>query len=732
VGIPSSTRRHVRFIGLFVCLALILAVLLPALPTQAQTPLTSGFTYQGQLFDDGASVTDTCDFRFLLYDMPVGGTQISSTQTIEGVAVTDGYFDVVLDFGATAFQGDTRYLDIAVRCGDETNFSTFPTRVALNAAPYSLYALGAAWDGLTGVPADLADGDADTDAQTLALVGSTLTISNGNSVNLAPFLDNTDTDAQTLALVGSTLTISNGNSVDLAPFLNDTDTTYTVTAGLTLTDTTLGLDTAFTDARYWQLGGNTGALTPTLGTTDGLSLTLVVSGTPALRLLPVADGPPNIVGGAATNRITNTVVGAFIGGGGTYENDTTVGPNQVLSPFGVIGGGSGNTAGYTPLNGLLYRGWHTFIGGGENNTASGRYNVVSGGSENTASGIWWSTVSGGHRNTASRVGATIGGGEDNTASSNSTTIGGGFGNTASGLGATVGGGSGNTASSSRATVGGGDTNTASGSRATVGGGRSNEASGSRAAVGGGDTNTASGSRATVGGGGGNTASDTYATVGGGSNNTASGSRATVSGGSGNTASGRRATVSGGRNNTASGNYSFAAGRQAIADDEGAFVWADSTSANFSSLTPDEFAGRASGGFRFVIGNVICELKDASGWKCASSSDRNAKTAFQPVDSRDVLERVARLPIASWQYRSEDASVRHIGPMAQDFSAAFGLGSDDTTISTVDADGVTFAAIQGLHEIIEEQESEIAALEQQLDAQQAQLDAIQAQLEAIQE
>ena len=55
--------------------------------------------------------------------------------------------------------------------------------------------------------------------------------------------------------------------------------------------------------------------------------------------------------------------------------------------------------------------------------------------------------------------------------------------------------------------------------------------------------------------------------------------------------------------------------------------------------------------------------------------------------RDLLSRVARLPISKWSYKVEDGSVRHIGPMAQDFAAAFGLGSDDRSIGTVDADGV---------------------------------------------
>ena len=77
------------------------------------------------------------------------------------------------------------------------------------------------------------------------------------------------------------------------------------------------------------------------------------------------------------------------------------------------------------------------------------------------------------------------------------------------------------------------------------------------------------------------------------------------------------------------------------------------------------------------------------------SDRAAKANFGTVDPADMLERVRSLPITTWNYRSDDASVRHIGPMAQDFTAVFGVGSDDRTIHPMDGQGVALAAIQGL-------------------------------------
>ncbi|HZO55658.1 MAG TPA: tail fiber domain-containing protein, partial [Bryobacteraceae bacterium] len=83
------------------------------------------------------------------------------------------------------------------------------------------------------------------------------------------------------------------------------------------------------------------------------------------------------------------------------------------------------------------------------------------------------------------------------------------------------------------------------------------------------------------------------------------------------------------------------------------------------------------------------------------SDRNVKTAFQPVTARQILEKVVSLPLMSWAY-TNSSDVRHIGPVAQDFHAVFGVGTDDKHIATVDADGVALAAIQGLNQKLGEE------------------------------
>jgi len=94
---------------------------------------------------------------------------------------------------------------------------------------------------------------------------------------------------------------------------------------------------------------------------------------------------------------------------------------------------------------------------------------------------------------------------------------------------------------------------------------------------------------------------------------------------------------------------------------------------------------------------------------ALTSDRNAKENFTTLDAQTVLARVASLPLTEWNYKAEDTEVRHLGPMAQDFHAAFGLnGGDDKHISMVDESGVALAAIQGLNQKLEAENAELKA------------------------
>ena len=224
-----------------------------------------------------------------------------------------------------------------------------------------------------------------------------------------------------------------------------------------------------------------------------------------------------------------------------------------------------------------------------------------------------------------------------------------------------------------------------------------------------------------------------ATVGGGQSNSASGGGSTVGGGFRNTASGLGAAVPGGIDNNAAGDQSFAAGTNAEANHRGAFVWADnSVQQPFTSTANQQFSARATGGVRFatavdaVTGAPTAGVSLAAGGGSWSSlSDRNAKENFARVEGLALLKKLNAIPVETWNYKSQDVSIRHMGPMAQDFYAAFGLGEDDTHISTVDADGVALAAAQALYVLLEEKEEQIAAQGKLLRELRAQVEALTA-------
>jgi hypothetical protein len=222
----------------------------------------------------------------------------------------------------------------------------------------------------------------------------------------------------------------------------------------------------------------------------------------------------------------------------------------------------------------------------------------------------------------------------------------------------------------------------------------------------------------------------FGTVGGGSANTTSGYGATVGGGQNNTASGDTSTVPGGNGNTAGGVNSFAAGSNANATDDSSFVWGDGSQAANSTGTAS-FSVLATGGIGLYPGGATVGVYDG-GWSCTvsngsanwvCSSDRNLKENFQTLDVRDVLQRVVAMPVTSWTFIGH-SDRRHIGPVAQDFHASFGLGDakDDTHIDIGDSQGVALAAIQGLNAKLDEQtarlESAVQGKSRQLEEQAA--------------
>ncbi len=406
----------------------------------------------------------------------------------------------------------------------------------------------------------------------------------------------------------------------------------------------------------FQDGGNAFGNPAVLGTTDNNALDLRVNNARVMRYEPNAVSP-NEIGGSPVNNVTAGVRGATIGGGGVPVGNTDPdfeleAPNRVTDAYGTVGGGFGNQAG-----------------------------------DDAGTGT-------------DQAFATVAGGQDNTASRQWSTVAGGLTNIASGLWSAIAGGAGNNASSAFTTIAGGDDNTASSTHATVAGGGDNTARGGFATVAGGSTNTACGA---------------FATVAGGSTNTASASRAAVSGGDHNLASSSYATVPGGFTNTASGVASFAAGNKANANDTGCFVWGDFTTTNQVSCDgPNKFVVRSLGGvFFFSSGDTDATYNGVhlapgdTAWTVAS--DRRLKENMHNVDTADVLDKVLAMPISTWNLKSQNASIRHMGAMAQDFRAAFGLGETEFGINTIDADGVALAAIPGLNAKVDAQAREIEAM-----------------------
>lgn len=221
-----------------------------------------------------------------------------------------------------------------------------------------------------------------------------------------------------------------------------------------------------------------------------------------------------------------------------------------------------------------------------------------------------------------------------------------------------------------------------------------------------------------------------------------GTRTIASGGS-SVAMGSHTTASGpsslamGQNTTASGHSSVALGRRATTDDpsgearNGVFIFGDVDDFSQTELVrptaDNQFVVRAGGGLRLfnAHGNSLFTFESGgTGTGCRivlgnlnctgsinPSSDASLKTGFERVDADQVLTKLAAIPVQKWSYRADGADVRHVGPTAQDFRAAFGLGEGERTISTVDADGINMLAIQALEQRTRELRQRVAELEE---------------------
>ncbi|HVH13728.1 MAG TPA: tail fiber domain-containing protein [Longimicrobium sp.] len=167
--------------------------------------------------------------------------------------------------------------------------------------------------------------------------------------------------------------------------------------------------------------------------------------------------------------------------------------------------------------------------------------------------------------------------------------------------------------------------------------------------------------------------------------------------------------------TADADYSVAIGQRASTNGHaGAIVLSDaSTTDSTQASLNNQFTVRAAGGTRlFTNATMTTGVQlSAGGSSWSVISDRNRKEAFLGIDGEDMLARVRSLPVTTWRYiDEEDRTVRHIGPMAQDWHRAFGFTRDATTINMSDFDGVNLAAIQALEARTTEQAARIEALE----------------------
>jgi hypothetical protein len=421
----------------------------------------------------------------------------------------------------------------------------------------------------------------------------------------------------------------------------------------------------------------------------------------ALGFASVASGGSSTALGFATrasgNYSTAMGNGSIAGGTASFAVGET-----------VEAGGNHSSVGGGLVNSIRTNAHYATLGGGRQNTVhtNAQYSSIGGGYLNTVSqDSQYSIVDGGYRNlieTNSSY-ATIGGGRDNTNGpvAHYSTISGGYWNRvySNAQASVIAGGVGNSVSNNAqySTISGGYSNRiiASATYTTIAGGTANTNAGHYSSINGGWQNEIrqAAESSVIAGGYRNVISNgaAYCVIAGGRENR-------IAGGA------WQATVAGGHSNLAAGYYSFAAGQQARAVNYGSFVWSDGSVGAVPSFGDNTFTARAAGGARFY---TIADLSvgvnlPAGGGAWAPISDRAVKDNVRPVDGRDVLEKVAALPLNTWNYKSQDASIRHIGPMAQDFHAAFGVGEDERHITTVDADGVALAAIQGLNQKLQQE------------------------------
>jgi len=402
-------------------------------------------------------------------------------------------------------------------------------------------------------------------------------------------------------------------------------------------------------------------------------------------------------GGGPAPCMTSAPTNSFVGVG-INENDDATGPdsavaagqlNEVCDDDSVDFGGE--------YNGISNAGtaYSSAVASGYANGITANTSFVGAGQSNLASGTSSFVGAAGKGNAAGAGSVILGGDNEYTAFATSHN----FGIQVSGIDAFAGAGDLGAVSGNGSVLGSGNYTFASNSQNITPG---TLLSGVDAFLGAGDQNALAATDAFLGSGQGNDVESPagYGALLGGKQNVLSGGYGSVLGGYANDTAGVYATVAGGDGNTAAGEASFVAGYHANDLEEyGTFLWSDfrSGSAPLEPSAPNQFLIRASGGITLYSSEAMTggvTLPAGSGaW--SSLSDRDAKSHIVPLDDASVLAKVSGMAIDSWSYESE-IGVRHAGPMAQDFYAAFRAGEDSRHITSIDEDGVTLSAIKALH------------------------------------
>ena len=613
----------------------------------------TAFTYQGRFNTNSVPYTGSVEFQFTLWDAVNGGSPVATNNPASLIAsVNDGLFLATLDFGSNPFNGQPRFLQVEARTSIGA-FTTLTPRQPLTPTPYALRALNLATNGLAA-----------------GAYASAVTFNNaGNS------------------FAGAFNGAVSGN-------------------GVGLTGVNAALLGGLSSANFWRTNGNTGANPANgafLGTTDTNALEFRVNGQRVLRIEHATNAfsySPNLVGGYSGNIVSNGFAGTTIGGGGDLSL-----PNRVGNDFATVVGGQGNTA-----IGLA----STAMGAGT--TARGYYSTAMG----------QTTSANGFGSIAMGV-STLALGDYSTAMGNGTK--------ASGLYSTAMG-DGTTASGHGSFAMGGNFTTASGTL-SIAMGSSAVASG-YASTALGDGNIASGDSSIAMGVNSQASGDGSVAMGQRAHANHKGSFVWADSSNSDFSSTRTnqflVRASGGMQvlgGTAQPALNFTGARTGgLSTPVGLAENTQASGQSAPALRVVNYGGNAIDGALSVSANgtgyiatfgnaatTVSSLTINGTWSALAfnpTSDRNAKENFSSIDPSEVLAKVAALSLERWNYKAAPG-VEHIGPVAQDFHAAFGLnGDDDKHIATVDADGVALAAIQGLNQKLEEQRAENTELKARLE------------------